>query len=143
MPSQVSASTRPHAGERFQELNREFPLRPIRSDAELEQAIAMIDGLIDRDRLSPDEDDYLEVLSNLVGKYEDEHHPLPAVSDAGMLRYLIESRAVTQATVAAETGIAESTISEVLACKRGLNRKHIAALSRFFHVSPAVFIDSE
>ena len=130
------------AGDRYLELIRQLPLRPIRSEEELDIAIAMVDSLIDRDELTSDEDDYLDVLSDLVRKYETEHHPMPPVSDAEMLRHLIESRDTTQARVAAEAGIAESTVSEVLAGKRGLNRKHIEALARHFKVNPAVFISA-
>jgi HTH-type transcriptional regulator / antitoxin HigA len=129
-----------HPGERYLELIRAHPLRPIRDDNELRRAVAMIDSLIVRDDLAPEEDDYLAVLGDLVGDYEDQHHPLPPISDADMLRHLIESRAVTQAKVSAATGIAESTLSSILTGRRGLNRDHIAALARFFKVSPAVFI---
>jgi len=128
-------------GIRYSELVRRFPLRPLRSDAELDRAIAVIDSLIDRDRLDRDEDDYLAVLGDLVEEYEAEHFPMPPVSDAAMLGHLIESRAVTQANVAAEAGIAESTISAVLAGTRGLDREQISALSRFFRVDPAVFAE--
>jgi HTH-type transcriptional regulator / antitoxin HigA len=65
---------------------------------------------------------------------------LPPVADADMLRHLIESRETTQARVALEVGIAESTISEILKGKRGLNRKHIEVLAKHFKVSPAVFL---
>ena len=126
--------------DRYLELVRAFPLRPLRSDEDLDRAIAVIDSLIDRDDLDEGEEDYLDVLGDIVERYETEHHPMPPVSDAAMLRHLIESRETTQSTVAAETGIAVSTISEILTGKRGLNRRHIAALARYFHVSPAVFI---
>ena len=101
-------------------LIRKLPLRPIRSEAELDRAIAMIDALSDRKELSPDEHDYLLVLANLIERYEDEHHAIPAVAGVSMLRYLIESKGVTQARVAAEAGIAESALSEILAGKRKL-----------------------
>jgi HTH-type transcriptional regulator/antitoxin HigA len=65
---------------------------------------------------------------------------MPPASGSEMLRFLIESQGTTQAKVAAETRIAESTLSEILAGKRELNRKHIEALARYFHVSPAVFM---
>ena len=65
---------------------------------------------------------------------------MPAVASADMLRFLIDNRATTQTEVATETGIAESTISEILAGKRELNRKHIEVLARHFHVNPAVFM---
>jgi HTH-type transcriptional regulator/antitoxin HigA len=130
------------AGDRYLELVRQFPLRPIRSDEELARAIAVIDSLVDRDELGQDEEDYLDVLGDITEKYEAEHHPMPPVSDADMLRYLIEARGTTQAKVAEETGIAESTISAILAGKRGLNRRHIEVLARYFKVKPGVFISA-
>ena len=120
-------------------LIRQFPLRPIRSDDELDQAIAMIDSLLDRESLDPAEEDYLEVLSDLVERYETERYPISSVTDAEMLRHLIEAKEMTQAEVARNTGIAESTISEVLSGKRTLNRSHIGKLARYFGVEPSVF----
>ncbi len=120
-------------------LVRELPLRPIGSGAELDRAIAMIDSLIGRADLQPDEEDYLDVLSELVHRHEAEHDPITPVSDAEMIRFLLESNEMTQAELAQRTKIAESTISEVLAYKRKLSRRHIAAVSRIFRVSPAVF----
>jgi HTH-type transcriptional regulator/antitoxin HigA len=118
----------------YLELVQSFPLRPIRSEVELDRAIAMIDSLLARDELDPGKADYLDVLSDLVHKYEAEHDP-----DAEMVRFLLESNEVAQTELAKQTGIAESTISEILAAKRQLSRRHIAALSKYFHVSPAVF----
>jgi HTH-type transcriptional regulator / antitoxin HigA len=117
-------------------LIRKLPLRPIRSEADLDRAIAMAD----RGTLSPDEHDYLLVLSGLIESYEDRHHPIAAVSGVPMLRYLIESRGVPQARVAAEEGMAESTLSEVLAGKRKLGIRYITALAGYFRVDPALFI---
>jgi HTH-type transcriptional regulator / antitoxin HigA len=128
------------AGDRYVDLVRQVPLRPIRSETELDRAIAMIDTLLDQDKRTGDEEDYLDVLSDLVEKYEDEHDPMPPVSGAEMLRFLIESQATRQTEVATETGIAESTISEILAGKREMNRKHVEALARHFHVNPTVFM---
>jgi HTH-type transcriptional regulator / antitoxin HigA len=100
----------------------------------------MIDFLLEQHELSLDEKDCLDVLSDPVERYEDQHDPMPPVSGAEMLCFLIESQPTTQAAVAVETGIAESTISEILSGKRELNRKPIETLSRHFHVSPAVFM---
>jgi HTH-type transcriptional regulator / antitoxin HigA len=121
-------------------LIREFPLRPIRSEAELDRAIAMVDALSDRKSLTPDEHDYLLVLSGLIEKYEDERYPIPAISGVPMLRYLIESKGVARAKVAAEAGIAESTLSEILAGKRKLGIKHVDRLAGYFKVDPGLFI---
>jgi HTH-type transcriptional regulator/antitoxin HigA len=125
---------------RFHTLNRRFPLRPIRSDGDLAKASAIMEELLRLDALDPAEDDYLDVLGDLVWKYEEEHDPMPEVSGEDMLRHIIESRDLTQAEVARGTGIAEPTISAILAGRRTLNRDHIAALCGYFDVSPALFI---
>ena len=126
--------------DRYLELIRTFPLRPIRSDRELSDAIGVIDGLLDQKRLVAEERDYLDVLGGLVERYEKEQHPMPAASDAEMLRHLIEAKNVTQVQVARATGIAESTISAVLAGNRRLNREHIEKLARYFHVGARAFL---
>jgi HTH-type transcriptional regulator/antitoxin HigA len=121
------------------ELVQRFPLRPLRTDEELAEAIALIDSLIVRGDLDSGEQDYLDVLANLVEKYESEEHPMPSVSDAQMLRHLIEASRVTQTEVASATEIVNSTISEILAGKRRPTRHQVNVLARYFHVSPMVF----
>ena len=125
--------------DRYLDLIRRFPLRPLRTDADLDAAVAVVDSLIDQDELSPPEQDYLDVLSDLVEAYEDETIPIKPVGDADMLRLLIEAKGVTQAQAAKEAGIAESTVSEVLAGKRKLNRTQIGKLGRYFRVGPGAF----
>jgi HTH-type transcriptional regulator / antitoxin HigA len=121
-------------------LIRRFPLRPIRTEAELDAASAIIDELTGRDDLSSTESDYLDVLGDLVEKYEDEHVEMPHVSDAAMLRSLMEETGVRQAAVARGTGISKSVLSLVLNGKRDPTREHIEALSTYFGVDPAAFL---
>jgi HTH-type transcriptional regulator/antitoxin HigA len=125
--------------DRFLELIRRFPLRPLRTDADLDAAVAVVDSLLDQPALSAPEQDYLDVLSDLIEAYEAEAVPIKPVGDADMLRFLIEQKGATQAEVAKKSGIAESTISEVLAGKRKLNRLQIGKLARYFHVGPGAF----
>ena len=123
-------------------LVRECPLRVIRSENEYDHAIATLNRLSDRGKhRTPDETEYLLALAVFVEKYEDEHHSIPPASGAEMLEYLIETHSLTQTDVAAGTGLAESTVSEILRGKRKLGVKHIDALARFFKVKGAVFLD--
>src|SRR5437667_6862925 len=129
--------------DRYLELIHQFPLRPIRNDSELDAAIAIINELIDMDKLAAAEDDYLDVLSDLVEDYEDVAIPIRDVSDAEMLRFLLSQREETQTQLARKTDIPASTISEVLTGKRKLNRLQIGKLARHFKVEPGVFAFSE
>jgi HTH-type transcriptional regulator / antitoxin HigA len=130
------------AGDRYLDLVRECPPRVIRSEPEYEQVIAMLDRLSDLGNArTHDETEYLLSLSVFVEKYEDEHQPMPPVSGVEMLRYLLETHKITQSALASATGMAVSTISEILAGKRKLGLKHIDSLARFFGIKQAVFLD--
>ena len=119
----------------------EWPLAGTASGGETKAVADGIqhDSLLDRKDLAAGEEDYLEVLGDLIEQYESEAHPIAPVSDMEMLRHLIEAKGVSQTEVSKATGIVDSTISEVLKGKRSLNRHHIGILSRYFGVSPDVF----
>ena len=139
----MALSTRSsHTGaerDRYFELVQQFPLRPIRSDDELLRAIEVINSLIGRGGLDSGEQDYLDVLTDLVEKYEADEVPMQPVSDGELIKHLIEARGITQSKLAADLGIAVSTINEVIASKRRLTRTQVGLVSRYFSVSASVF----
>jgi HTH-type transcriptional regulator/antitoxin HigA len=143
MARRSAQTARQGTADKYLGLVKAFPLRPIRSDDELDRAIAVIDSLITRSELDLGEADYLDVLGDLVHKYESVHDPIAPVDDADMVLFLLESNGMPQTELARRSGIAESTISEILARKRKLSRRHITALAGIFRVSPAVFFHEE
>lgn len=136
----MPAAPAPRGRDRYLELIQTFPLRPLRSDAELDRAVAVIDRLVTRAKLSAGERDYLDVLSDLVHKYETTANPIPTASESEVLRYLMTARGINQVQLSRETAIPVSTISEVLSGKRRLSRKNVATLARFFCVSAVAFL---
>ena len=139
MPVKTKRRTKAGPRDSYLVLIHRFPLRAIRNDRELDAAIALVDELLDRPMLDEGEDDYLDVLGNLVEDYEESVHPIEPASDAAMLESLLTDRGQTQLHVAAATGIANSTLSNVLHGKRQLTRDHIRRLAKHFKVDPAVF----
>jgi HTH-type transcriptional regulator / antitoxin HigA len=115
-----------------------FPPRPIRNDAELYAAIDVIDRLIARPELTPDEQDYLVVLGSLVHAYEEAHVLMPPASGIDALRHLMEENGLTQADLAPLFG-SKSNLSEILSGKRELSKRHIRALSERFGLPADVF----
>src|SRR5438552_11200249 len=104
----------------YLELIKQFSLRPLRSERDLDQAIKIVDRLAVKKSLERSERDYLDVLSDLIERYENEHHAIEPLTDDEMLRFLIEQSRRSQIHLAQETGIANSTISAVLSGKRDL-----------------------
>lgn len=136
-------TTKQRCSARYLKLIKRYPLRPIRSEAELDVAISVLNTLLDRPKLAQDEKDYRDVLGDLIHQFESEYYPPEPVSDAEMLRHLIEAKEATQASVAKDCEIAESTISAILAGSRKPTRNHIAKFARHFHVSQEVFCIDE
>jgi len=125
---------------KYLELIRSFALRPIRSEADLDRAEAMLHQLLDASSLSAPEQDYLEILGNLIEEYESKAHRIEALPPNQMLAMSIESKGVTQTEVSRATGIPVSTISELIAQKREFNRAHIEKLCSYFGLDPKAFI---
>lgn len=122
----------------YLELVLAFTLASIKSDEHLAEAQKVMDRLLAKGELDDGEEMYLDALSDLVAAYEDAHHAIEPASDADMLRHLMEAKGVTQAQLSKETGMAKSSVSEVLAGKKPFSRQMIRKLSDFFNVDVSV-----
>jgi NADPH-dependent glutamate synthase beta subunit-like oxidoreductase len=69
--------------------------------------------------------------------YRRSREEMPA-SDAEMLRHLMEAKGVTQAELHRDTGVAKSSISEVLAGRKPFSRQMIRKLADYFKVDVSV-----
>jgi HTH-type transcriptional regulator/antitoxin HigA len=125
---------------KYLELIRAFPLRAIRSEADLERAEAVLHQLLDASKLSAPEQDYLEILGNLIEEYEKKAHPIEPLPPHKMLAMSIDTRGVTQTEVSRATGIPVSTISELISQRRDFNVSHIEKLCAYFGLNPNAFV---
>lgn len=114
--------------------------RPIGSKEALERTYRLIDKLMSKPTLSRADSEMLELLSMLVEQYESREHPTPHVSSADMLEHLIESRGITNATLAAEVQIPRSTITDILAGRRRISIGNVRKFADYFRVPPSAFI---
>lgn len=115
-----------------------FPLVSLKSEEQSGSAQAIIDELLAKGTLSIGEEMYLDTLGDLVASYEDIHYPMEPASDADMLRHLMEAKGVTQAELHRDTGLAKSSISEVLAGRKTFSRQMIRTLANYFHVDVSI-----
>lgn len=120
-------------------LVRRFPLAHIRDEDHLDAAQEVIDGLLAQD-LDEGQQQYLDVLTDLVEAYEDKHVPIPGASEADVLRELMRANGLSQAALARKVHISQSTISAVLGGSRSLTKDQVVLLAETFAVSPLVFL---
>ena len=112
----------------------------IRNEREYNAAVERLNDLLDEVGTGENHPLYglLDTLGTLIEAYETEFEPLPPVSGADMLQYLMEEHDLRQADLP-EIG-SQGVVSEILNGKRELNVRQIRALAKRFEVSPAVFI---
>ena len=118
---------------------KQFPLIHIRDDEHLTAASAVIDRLLQQE-LDEGAQEYLNVLTDMVEAYEDVHVQIQDVSEADVLRELMNANRLTQPKLAKAVGIAQSTISAVLNGVRSLTKDQVITLAKHFGVAPGAFL---
>jgi HTH-type transcriptional regulator / antitoxin HigA len=106
---------------------------------EYRSRLELLDYLIDEvgDNKNHKLASFLNTVSLLIEKYEDNFCDLPKSSPQEVLEYLMEERQLTQKQLP-EIG-SQGVVSEILNGKRKLNARQIQALSKRFSVSPQLF----
>jgi HTH-type transcriptional regulator / antitoxin HigA len=95
-------------------------IRPIRTEADYDKALAEIARYFAREPESGTEDaDRFDVLATLIGAYEREHWPINPPDAVDAIRYRMEQAGYTQADLARLIG-SRPRASEILSRKRGL-----------------------
>ncbi len=115
-------------------------LRPIRDEADYDQMAALMNSLLDV--VGEDEDHalagLLELVGDLVSKYEKVHYSIEPAAPHDSLRFLIDARGLTQKDL--DAIVPQSNLSAILAGKRKISAALAGKLGKFFSVSSAVFI---
>ncbi|HEX3358769.1 MAG TPA: helix-turn-helix domain-containing protein [Tepidisphaeraceae bacterium] len=128
----------------YLELVRKFPLRPIRREAEYDEAIEILKDLVGRadSGLSSGERDYTDALSQLVGIYEDANYPIEheLKTPLARLKYLIAQNDMNTTQLGELLGSGRGQASLILNGKRELSKANIRTLADRFKVSPALFL---
>lgn len=124
--------------ESYIQLLQSFPPRPITNEAEFSATQAVVDTLLDRPKLTTEEQDYLTVLGTLIYEYEQTLEPLPDIYGVELLKVLMEEQDLRQKDLV-PIFKTESIVSAVLHGRRKLTVEHIQKLAEFFYISPAAF----
>ena len=122
-------------------------IRPIRTEEDYEAALARISELMDA--LSPpegqieDEDDpgrlELDVLSDLVERFEDKHYPIGFPSVTAAIEFQMDQMGMTQGDLIPLLG-SSAKVSEVLSGKRPITMAMARALHRHLRIPADVLL---
>ena len=119
-------------------LGRTLP-RVIRSDEEYERLTDELVRLDEQKNASPEEKELAELLTVLIGEYEERRYPIRKASPQRTLQHLMEARNLTQKDLWKTFG-SKGITSEVFHGKRAISKVQAKKLAEFFHVSAELFI---
>jgi HTH-type transcriptional regulator / antitoxin HigA len=125
-------------------LSKYLPM-PITSEDDNERALEVVQTLMAIELRSPEENSLLELLVQLIERFEDEHYSFYAASQGelatprSILLHLMEEHDLKQADLVGIIG-SRGVVSEVVNGKRDISNAQASSLSQLFHVDVGLFI---
>jgi antitoxin component HigA of HigAB toxin-antitoxin module len=115
--------------------------RPIHDDAQDEEATAMLNALVGFTRFNPDQQDYLDVLTEFVDEYDQgKKIRWRKISGLESLKYLLEENGMSAADLSRILGTSRNLGAMILRGERQLTLAHVRTLAKRFSVSADLFL---
>jgi len=112
----------------------------IETEAECLRVEKIVGELLKKgDRLSPEEDELLDLLSDLIENYEDKVYPIEDAPPNEILKFLMQENNLKQSDLLHVFGSSGIT-SEVVGGKRSISKEQAKKLAKHFKVSVELFI---
>lgn len=117
------------------------PPRPLRDAVDEQNIEEIINALAGHD-LSVDQEDYLELLADLLLKYQATKHPRAKrpSSPHDRLKYLMQESGMTPTKLAKLLNCSQPLVSLILSGKRELSKENIRKLAAHFSLEAGYFL---
>jgi len=115
--------------------------RPIHDKVDFENVTEITDAMAGH-KLTPDQDDYFDLLCRLIEDYEKEHSQLDTskVTALDALRHLLEAHDMSAADLARLLEVHRTLGAMILRGERRLTLVHVRTLAKHFSVSADLFL---
>ncbi|MBR8833137.1 MAG: hypothetical protein DSM106950_03590 [Stigonema ocellatum SAG 48.90 = DSM 106950] len=124
--------------EKYKELLTAYLPKIIRTEAENEQALAIVEDLMHRER-TPEENELYQLLITLIKKFEQEYYqPDEQINPHSMLLFLLEQSDKTREDLKVVLG-SENLMDHILIGQQKITPEQARKLGEFFHVDPSLF----
>jgi HTH-type transcriptional regulator / antitoxin HigA len=113
----------------------------ITNESEYDRVASLMNKLavIPEDRITPEQERLLGLLTLLIETYDEEHYQIPDAAPHEVIQLLMQERGLRNKDLEPALG-SRGVTSEVISGKRRPSRTQIKKLAEFFGVAPEVFI---
>lgn len=125
----------------YSELLSKHQPRIIKTEEENERFLAIVEELLSRPNLTPEEDVMVELLVKLIEDFEDKHYQLNASTPHSILLHLMEARNLETTELVKIFGSIEVT-EAVVNDRLEISKNQAEALGQFFQVDPTLFLSN-
>ncbi|GBL10926.1 MAG: type II toxin-antitoxin system HigA family antitoxin [Microcystis panniformis] len=129
------------ATDKYLELLKQYPPRPIHNEEDLEMMQEVINRLLDKPQLTVEEREYLNVLGSLIYEYEENQEPIPDIYGIELLKFILEERNLQKQDLLSIFE-SKSTLDDIFDGLQELTPIYIQKLANFLNISPDLFFPS-
>jgi HTH-type transcriptional regulator/antitoxin HigA len=113
--------------------------RPIHDKVDFENVSEITDAMAGH-KLTPDQEDYFDLLCRLIEDYEKEHVNAPKATALDALQHLLDANDMSAADLARLLDVHRTLGGMILRGERQLTLAHVRTLAKRFNVSADLFL---
>jgi HTH-type transcriptional regulator / antitoxin HigA len=126
--------------DKYKELLSEYQPKLIKTEAENEQALVMVEKLMGLSTHSLEQEEIYELLIMLIERFEQEfYQPSSANNPGSMLLFLMDQQSLKPSNLVSIFG-SEEAVTEATSGSRVIDRSIAEQLSDLFHVDISLFV---
>ena len=125
--------------EKYKEVLSEYQPKLIKTEAENERALVLVEQLMNLPNRSPEQEEIYDLLVILIERFEQEFYKPDRSNDAGsMLSFLMDQRDLKPIDLISIFG-SESAVDDVINNRSNIDRSTANRLAELFHVDASLF----
>ena len=124
---------------RYSSLLSQYQPRIIKTEDENEIFLEIVETLLSRNNLTPEEDTLLELLVKLIEDFEEKSYQINASTPQSRLLHLMDARSLEPADLVEIMDTIE-IVTQIINNQLEITKKQAEALGKFFNVNPSLFL---
>ena len=125
--------------DKYSSLLSQYQPRIIKNEDENEIFLEIVESLLSRNNLTPEEDTLLELLVKLIEDFEEKSYQINASTPQSRLLHLMDARSLEPADLVEIMDTIE-IVTQIINNQLEITKKQAEALGKFFHVNPSLFL---
>ncbi|GJD15198.1 hypothetical protein RIVM261_001540 [Rivularia sp. IAM M-261] len=127
--------------EKYRDLLIAYVPKPIKTEAENEKALAIVEELMHRER-TPEVQELYQLLITLIEKFEKENYHFNEPTNVqSLLSFLFEQSEKTTVDLQEFLG-SQQLVNDILEARQNITPEIAQKLGAFFHVEPTLFTET-